>query len=207
MSLFCVFCLSRAAAEAVYKPKARRNIVNNLQIVLRINPWQGRGGTMRATFLWSEEQPAIICSTYSPLDQVAFGGSATPPRTVACVPHPPSPTQTDVSAARRHAHPDQQRRETARTDDPQRKKKKRPPRRRRRPDTRPPPPVTLNEYWDSLVVPTVLQQGISHPSTRRRGAGACAVLPPRYTSCSEGSICLRSICPAVTRSGRFARDV
>lgn len=36
---------------------------------------------------------------------------------------------------------------------------------------------------------------------------ACA-LPLRYTSCNEGrDPCLRSICPTVTRSGLFARDV
>lgn len=43
-------------------------------------------------------------------------------------------------------------------------------------------------------------------SARQGGSGACAVLP-RHTSCGEGSVCLRSICPAVTRSGSFARDV
>lgn len=122
----------------------------------------------------SEAQPAINCSTYSPLNQVALGGSTTPTRTVACLPHPPSPTQTDVSLVRRHAHPDQQPCDGARSSSAEGSQK----------IIKPPLkllntlPVTLNSIV--IVVPTVLQQE-THPllvGETREHAPCCFVTLP-----------------------------
>lgn len=141
-------------------------------------------------FPCSGAQPAINCSTYPSLNQVALGGSTTP--TVACLPHPPSPTQTDVPLVRRHAHPDQQPCDSALfvrggfTKDHQAPTKT---------------PQHSNSYFNEYCHSCTYRITAGDSSYACRGhTRACAVML-RYTSCSEGSICLRSICPAVTRSG------
>lgn len=60
---------------------------------------------------------------------------------------------------------------------------------------------------DTLVVLTSRITAADNSSSAcRSGSRACAV-PPRRASCRGGCVRLRSICPAVTRSARFARDV
>lgn len=139
----------------------------NLQTVSGL--FQSRGTKQ---FPCSETQAAINCSTYSPLNQVALGGSTT--RTLACLPHPPSPTQTDVSLVRRHAHPDQQPCDGARSSSAGGSQK-----------IIKPPLKLLNTLPGTLtsiviVVPTVLQQEI-HPllvGETREHAPCCFVTLP-----------------------------
>lgn len=105
---------------------------------------------------------------------------------VACLPHPPSPTPADVSRCA-GTHIPNSHGAPARTPDPHRNgstKKHTPPKLQK-----------SNTLYRTLgeFVPTVLEQGLIHP----RPAGAAP----------EHAPCVSSICPAVTGGGSLARDV
>lgn len=143
------------------------------------------------------EPPSESRSTYPALNREAFAGSRTPTRPVACVPSPSSSLLklTSLGAAARTSPAAARRRRALLV-------------RATKNTTQKHPKTHLSfTLQDTPVVLTSRVTAADHSScARRSGSGACAV-PPRRASCRGGCVRLRSICPAVTRSARFARDV
>lgn len=159
------------------------------KLSVKIIPWQ-RNTTGNLSMQWRAAFNKLT-NIFHTLYQVALVGSPTPTRTV-CVPFSPSFSHSSWRLlVRRHAHPGQQR-----------------VRRRALLFHTQGPPGSLTHHLlllKHIVIVCLfftyrVTAGDNSSSARRRGTRACAVLP-RHTSCSEGSVCLRSICPAVTRSG------